>query len=554
MANDSNYNPISPMGVFPNWIFCPKIVPLVYDDSLSYYEFLNKLMVKLNEVITFANQINANVDYLRTIVERIQTLVDGFDARITANTNNISALQAAVETINGAITDINNSIDDISSRVTDVENGLEALAENVETIIADSIRPLETAITNIQITVGNHEQRIEQLEDAAFENLEISPLPFTFLMDVRNGNSKGLKIVQDDASLSSNSIVWSENKGGQTNSSLLEKQKLPNTFTLPMFKNSGNPCHLVIPSIIPYKYNGGVDFTLYFYGQRWTGATAGSNSGISYVLGVSMNSLLAEGGVQQSSATQTNMCFQDMELVVNESTGDYDLYLYNGRNGRYNAISDYTPTCIMISTVNIEPQRTGYFQRFSNLKNTCYNQMSEGLNPDGKIASAISSLRSEINSEISDINGDILEINSALGDIEDDYLSPMFFKFLSTLTPGSDVTVVNNHTRGNYAIYTDENQVQHEFVYININLTVDVDVSLVGGDFTIGTLDTLPSGWSLESNFNVEVSAQRSNSGAYGTISPNLTISGHINNCDVTDTNPVRVRVTGTVISYKDRT
>ena len=35
--------------------WCNKILPLVYDDSLSYYEVLCKTSAKLNEVITSTN-------------------------------------------------------------------------------------------------------------------------------------------------------------------------------------------------------------------------------------------------------------------------------------------------------------------------------------------------------------------------------------------------------------------------------------------------------------------------------------------------------------------
>ena len=34
---------------------CPKILPLVYDESLSYYEAISKLREKINELIVFTN-------------------------------------------------------------------------------------------------------------------------------------------------------------------------------------------------------------------------------------------------------------------------------------------------------------------------------------------------------------------------------------------------------------------------------------------------------------------------------------------------------------------
>ena len=47
--------------------WCYKILPLVYDDSLSYYEVLCKLREKLNEVIEAIDDIPSVVqEYLET--------------------------------------------------------------------------------------------------------------------------------------------------------------------------------------------------------------------------------------------------------------------------------------------------------------------------------------------------------------------------------------------------------------------------------------------------------------------------------------------------------
>lgn len=49
--------------------WCQKVLPLVYDDSLSYYEVLGKLTAKLNEVIAaFNNEISIEViDYIQSV-------------------------------------------------------------------------------------------------------------------------------------------------------------------------------------------------------------------------------------------------------------------------------------------------------------------------------------------------------------------------------------------------------------------------------------------------------------------------------------------------------
>lgn len=46
-----------------------KILPLVYDESLSYYEVLNKVVFKVNEVIQYVD--NVLVDRIRELVSSL---------------------------------------------------------------------------------------------------------------------------------------------------------------------------------------------------------------------------------------------------------------------------------------------------------------------------------------------------------------------------------------------------------------------------------------------------------------------------------------------------
>lgn len=55
-----------------------KILPLVYDDSLSYYELLNKVVYKLNEcissndqIVEYVNGIEGEIDQLRIDVDKL---------------------------------------------------------------------------------------------------------------------------------------------------------------------------------------------------------------------------------------------------------------------------------------------------------------------------------------------------------------------------------------------------------------------------------------------------------------------------------------------------
>lgn len=80
---------ISVLKLHPLFFKCHKILPLVYDESLSYYEVLCKCVASLNEVIESTNQLNDNVadinsreNALADKVNEIAEEINGFEAEI----------------------------------------------------------------------------------------------------------------------------------------------------------------------------------------------------------------------------------------------------------------------------------------------------------------------------------------------------------------------------------------------------------------------------------------------------------------------------------------
>lgn len=59
--------------------WCFKVLPLVYDDSLSYYEVLCKVVTKLNEVIDAYTAQGEPFKELEEAVAELQKWVDDFD-------------------------------------------------------------------------------------------------------------------------------------------------------------------------------------------------------------------------------------------------------------------------------------------------------------------------------------------------------------------------------------------------------------------------------------------------------------------------------------------
>lgn len=60
----------------PFRFWCQKILPLVYDDSLSYYELLNKVVDYLNKVI---NNVDSIGEAFNDLGGRFETLQSAFN-------------------------------------------------------------------------------------------------------------------------------------------------------------------------------------------------------------------------------------------------------------------------------------------------------------------------------------------------------------------------------------------------------------------------------------------------------------------------------------------
>ena len=68
---------ISNLKPFRFW--CQKVLPLVYDDSLSYYEILCKVVDYLNKVIEDDNTFIEELAELQAALAEVQQIIDNFD-------------------------------------------------------------------------------------------------------------------------------------------------------------------------------------------------------------------------------------------------------------------------------------------------------------------------------------------------------------------------------------------------------------------------------------------------------------------------------------------
>ncbi len=479
-----------------------------------------------------------NLDWIIKIVKELKEIVDQIDieeinrrfgeinAELTEHETEIHELQSAIPVLSDTLRTLSgivaNHTDDLASIHDQIDGVIDQISQAV-TQLQGEIGDLETDYNAFKTATNT---AIDNLNQAAFDPSQIvmSNMPFNFALSMLNASNSGVRIVQDTAVTTDNSIRWID--GGQyAPSNIPNKQKFTNTFKIPRFYSSGNQCHIVIPSIFPIKYGGSINWSLYFYANRWIGATSG-NVGICKVGSINFTDLLLEGGVQQTTPSAQTGCFNDIELFANEETGCYDLYIYNGRNGKYCWINDYMISSIMIIPVDLGNVgiATG-IQKYYNLLNTFLTQSTSNI--DGRINSAISSALSPISQELNDLEGDVttqcFNVNN-LWSID--------------ITPDTDVTLVSNFSKEVHAI-----KGSSRYSIISIDLTLDLTGLTDNTTFVIGVLDLFYSALGNARNLNVAI--EGANNGAYGTIDTTGTVRIKAYG---TFTGTTRVRITGSII------
>ena len=164
MANEHsnivpNMSPTAKVSDFKFW--CQKVLPLVYDDSLSYYEVLNKLVVYLNQVIANVNADIDNVEeleadflllqsYVNNFFDDIDQLVSYAERAEAAETSAIGYAASAAESATNASTSALNAMDAKDAAVIAKNQAQAALtnAQTAATNAAASATAADTSATN----------------------------------------------------------------------------------------------------------------------------------------------------------------------------------------------------------------------------------------------------------------------------------------------------------------------------------------------------------------------------------------------------------------------
>ena len=128
-----------------------KILPLIYDDSISYLEMLGKVKTKLNELIEYYNGLKDVIpqeaqDLYEGLAKRLEDDLDkairDLNDALTADIGDLNDAKAdGIEEINGAVSDGKGTIDDYAL------TAVQQLIADYDSALAPLLTPSATATT-----------------------------------------------------------------------------------------------------------------------------------------------------------------------------------------------------------------------------------------------------------------------------------------------------------------------------------------------------------------------------------------------------------------------
>jgi hypothetical protein len=142
-------------GIKPFRFWCQKVLPLVYDDSLSYYETLCRVVDKLNEVIEHSGTayVDEQIEALR------KELIDLIQQTSAADR------EYTDQEVAKAKEELGQKITELESSLTEKINQLESETNEKFEAVNDDITEVKGDITNIQGDITEINQNIEHIID-----------------------------------------------------------------------------------------------------------------------------------------------------------------------------------------------------------------------------------------------------------------------------------------------------------------------------------------------------------------------------------------------------
>lgn len=142
-----------------------RVIPLVYDQSISYYEFLNKLYEAVDEVIGKCDDIIAELPEIRANIKKLGDEIGSLNDLNTAHKNNlVSAINEVLQALDNESTTRTQQVDTLNTNLASTN---------------DTVRKHSTEIQNMMIEYGSERDSSNALVANIQKNKELYVGPGT---------------------------------------------------------------------------------------------------------------------------------------------------------------------------------------------------------------------------------------------------------------------------------------------------------------------------------------------------------------------------------------
>ena len=280
MANIKNedFKPTVSMKNFRFW--CQKVLPLVYDDSISYYEVLGKMVVYLNQVI---DNVNADIDNVNTLKDAFIELQEYVAEAIQYD---ISDLEEAVASAIHSAEMASESATIASGSATTAQESASSALTSAQQASGRAINASNSAINAIEA----QQQASGYASDANNSALNAANSALNAIAMATQANDYGLKAEGYAVGKQNGSDVGSSSPYYQNNAKYYSDYAEVSADSADHFKDRANEASLIAEGNAVGKQNGvDVDSSSPYYhnNAKYYAEQAGQASGLS----VSLDSL-----------------------------------------------------------------------------------------------------------------------------------------------------------------------------------------------------------------------------------------------------------------------
>lgn len=137
-----------------------KVLPLVYDDSLSYYEIVNKCVTKINEMIPIVNESKETIT--AEVQRQIQEMLNDGTLSNLINQKIFGELNEKLTTAENNITELQSTTNELTTKTTSNTEEINTLKETTNTN-TQNITKNTTDIANNTKSIGDLETNVTDL-------------------------------------------------------------------------------------------------------------------------------------------------------------------------------------------------------------------------------------------------------------------------------------------------------------------------------------------------------------------------------------------------------